>query len=295
MSQCLTPFLLKLQNIMVPCGRCPACLARRASGWSFRLMQEERYCSSAWFITLTYDNEHVPITENNFLTINKSHVQKFFRTLRRNHDKRYFNQETRRWNTVRDVQIKYFAVGEYGGRFKRPHYHAIVFNACVEKIQSAWVHGSVHYGYVSYASVGYCMKYMSKPAKVGKFKRDDRVKEFALQSKGLGLCYLTEAVKRWHRATTDRMYVNLDGNKKAAMPRYYKQKIWNKQEQEVIGKLTMERAYAREADRLRVHGNIPFREEAVRAAFCKAGIEFSEYDKEREYAKFKTNPDRRAA
>jgi hypothetical protein len=33
----------------------------------------------------------------------------------------------------------------------------------------------------------------------------------------------------WHLATDDRMYCNIEGNKKCSMPRYYKDKIFSDQ------------------------------------------------------------------
>lgn len=297
--QCFTPRYLRQHNIEVPCGYCPACVNRRASGWSFRLAQEERHSTSAYFVTLTYDNDHVPASKNNYLTLKKKHVQLYFKNLRKRHDTTKFHtsKNGRRVRvTVRNKHIKYFAVGEYGGKFSRPHYHAIIFNADVAKVAEAWVdskgqcRGSIHIGYVSYASIGYCMKYISKPAKVGKHKRDDRIKEFSLQSKGLGLCYLTEKVIKWHRATTDRMYVNLDQGKKAAMPRYYKERIWSKQEREVIGLLSLQRTTEKEVYKL-MRGEKPNERdwiEAVKASFRAKGIEYKldQDKKEKEYATF---------
>ena len=58
--------------------------------------------------------------------------------------------------------IKYYAVGEYGGQFKRPHYHLIMFNVQIDAILNAWQLGTVHIGYVSGSSVGYTLKYIRK-------------------------------------------------------------------------------------------------------------------------------------
>lgn len=160
----------------VPCGKCPECTARRVSGWSFRLMQEEKNSISAHFITLTYDTNHVHITPNGFMGLKKRDLQLFFKRLRKAHAKDL---------AFGGKRIKYYACGEYGGRTLRPHYHVILFNAKCELIQGAWQLGSVHYGKVSGASVGYTLKYISKPSKIPMHRNDDRLKEFALMSKGL--------------------------------------------------------------------------------------------------------------
>lgn len=177
---CLTPFVVKDANncsVPVPCGKCPPCLARRVSGWSFRLMQERNHSLTANFITLTYDTKHVPITRNGFMSLSKRDLQLFFKRLRK--------------ISVRSVRIKYYAVGEYGGRSFRPHYHLILFNADIRLIQQAWSIdgspiGSVHYGNddgVCEKSVGYALKYMTKRARIPLHQNDDRLPEFSLMSK----------------------------------------------------------------------------------------------------------------
>lgn len=193
----MTPFGVKDkktgETIPVPCGKCPDCRARRASGWSFRLMEETKHALSAHFITLTYGTSHAPITSNTYLSLSKTDLQKFFKRLRKAHDTRRSQIAQgliskvlhRPLDGERPVSIKYYAVGEYGGKFKRPHYHVIIFNAQVELIQSAWQLGQVHYGTVTPASVGYTLKYVSKGGIVPQHKNDDRQKEFALMSKDL--------------------------------------------------------------------------------------------------------------
>lgn len=128
---------------------------------------------SAQFITLTYDTKHVPITKNLFMSLRKRDVQLFMKRLRFMH------------GPLKDGQkpIKYYVAGEYGGRTLRPHYHIILFNADLKHIQSAWDLGQVHYGTVTDASVGYTLKYISKPGRIPLHRNDDRVPEFALMSK----------------------------------------------------------------------------------------------------------------
>lgn len=183
MPKCLQPFLVD-GSIPVPCGKCPPCLKRRASAWSFRLMQEDKICNSSQFITLTYDTDHVPLTEKGYMDLCKRDLQLYFKRLRKLQS-----------NSLRDgvysKPIKYYAVGEYGGRTFRPHYHIILFNCSIELIQEAWkldgkYLGTVHYGTVSGASVGYCLKYMTKPGRIPLHQNDDRQPEFSLMSKGLG-------------------------------------------------------------------------------------------------------------
>lgn len=205
----------------VPCtNKCPDCKARRAAWWSFRLMVEEKVCSSAYFITLTYDTEFVPITRNGFKTVTKRDPQLFFKKLRK----------------YNPVGIKYYLAAEYGSNTYRPHYHVILFNCSEKSIVQAWSQGNVWYGTVSGASVGYTLKYISKSSRIPLHINDDRVPEFGLMSKGLGKSYLTDAMLKWHTDDLyNRMYCNLTDGRKIAMPRYFRKKIYTEAELEEIG------------------------------------------------------------
>lgn len=269
---CMTPFARKdkMTNTCqaVPCGKCPDCKKRLVSGWSFRLMQEDKRSTSALFITLTYDTATVPITKNGFMELSKSHIQKFFKRLRKNHEG--LHSTLLRNGTRIDVQqpIKYFCVGEYGGRTMRPHYHIILFNASIELIHQAWgydkkilVYGEKEFkvryhqslGHIDYgndagvcgASIGYCLKYVMKPGKIPMHRNDDRQPEFRLMSKRLGENYLTWETCEWHlKKFLTGMYLTIEDGKKIAMPRYYKDKIYSEADRKQIGffaKLDMEK------------------------------------------------------
>lgn len=223
---CYTPYTLKerIDNrlVQVPCGRCAKCIQRRINGWLFRLMQEEKVCSSAHFITLTYDDEHLKGSEEGLPTLCKADLQKYWKRLRKLHP---------------DRKIKYFAVGEYGGTSTlRPHYHVILFNADEQQIIDAWSLdgksiGHIHFGNVTYASVTYSLSYMFKRNDTIKFKE----KEFGVMSKGLGRSYLTKNIRKWHKADIEeRVYINLDDGKRAAMPRYYRDKIYTDSEKKSL-------------------------------------------------------------
>lgn len=173
------------------------------------------------------------------MELKKKDLQDFFKRLRKASEK-----------IQSSVPIKYYACGEYGSKTKRPHYHIILFNAKVELIQTTWQKGEVHYGDVSGASIGYTLKYMSKPSKIPMHRNDDRQPEFSLMSKGLGENYLTNNMQNWHKKDLEnRMYVNLTDGKKIAMPRYYKDKLYTEDERKIIAhyqKYKMEKEYIKE-------------------------------------------------
>ena len=47
------------QNIYIPCGHCPECVAMRQNQLVQRVENEAKY-SYLYFCTLTYDNKHLP-------------------------------------------------------------------------------------------------------------------------------------------------------------------------------------------------------------------------------------------
>lgn len=216
---CVSPYYSQLKGNWVPfpCGRCPPCKKRRVDSWVFRLLQEDKVSSSAHFVTLSYDPEHVPLSPNGFMTLDKSEFPRYMKRLRK---------------LCPDSKLKYYACGEYGSKRRRPHYHAIVFNCPDESLFfEAWKLDGKHFGQVyigdcSGDSVAYCMKYIDK--RTDKMhSRDDRIPEFSLMSKGLGESYITPAIKRYHNANLDRNYLTVAGNHKIALPRYYRSRLFD--------------------------------------------------------------------
>lgn len=211
-------------------------------------MKEAERSRSAFFVTLTYDNDHVPVSRNGFLTLDCSRVingkyicsdvQLFLKRLR------YFNKDNKKW------PLKYYMCGEYGSESMRPHYHIILFNCELSNLLGPkyalqaeygnllldgkdefncekWPCGHITVGDFSQGSVGYTLKYISKDSQVGKFERDDRVREYSRMSKKLGDNYLKQDIKNYHLADAlNRMYCTTDEGVKLPMPRYYKEKIY---------------------------------------------------------------------
>lgn len=91
----------------VPCGQCIGCRIDRVRQWATRLVHESQFHAMKSFITLTYDDEHLPASES----LVKRDLQLFMKRLRKAHG----------------GKLRYFASGEYGGQFGRPHYHMILF------------------------------------------------------------------------------------------------------------------------------------------------------------------------
>lgn len=212
-------------DLLVPCGRCVPCKKRRVNDWVFRMKQEDKVSSSSFFITLTYDRKHVPITFNKFMTLQQKDFQNFMKRLRK----------------LTTNKLRYYAVGEYGEENKRPHYHIILFNLeDVDLIPKAWtcpiskkLIGNVHAGKVTGASISYTTKYIDKEKRIPQHKNDDRLKEFSNMSQGLGKSYLSPQIINYHKADLHRLYVCEPNGKKVALPRYYREKIYTERERTI--------------------------------------------------------------
>ncbi|UPW41064.1 replication initiator protein [Sigmofec virus UA08Rod_5645] len=106
---------------IVPCGKCVGCRMEYSRQWANRCMLELEYHDSAYFVTLTYDDYHVPQSyyadpdtgeAQVSLTLCKRDLQLFMKRLRARFS---------------DDNIRFFACGEYGPSTWRPHYHLIIF------------------------------------------------------------------------------------------------------------------------------------------------------------------------
>lgn len=97
-----------MEQIQLPCGQCIGCKLNRSVMWAARCSHEMQLHDENCFITLTYDDEHLPED----LSLEKQEFQKFLKRFRK---------------AIWPKKIRYFMAGEYGDSSWRPHYHAIIF------------------------------------------------------------------------------------------------------------------------------------------------------------------------
>lgn len=148
------------QKVTVPCGQCVGCRLERSRQWAIRCMHEASLYEDNCFITLTYNNENLP--EDGSLHV--EHFQRFMKRLR----KKY-----------KDKTIRFYHCGEYGEKFFRPHYHAILFNHdfsdkklfkkteeinlyTSEELEQLWPYGFNTIGDVTFESAAYTARYIMK-------------------------------------------------------------------------------------------------------------------------------------
>lgn len=197
--------------ILVPCGKCRACLAEFQSQWAFRLEQEALYGghASTLFVTLTYAQDSLPSD----LSVHKEEVQRYIHDLRQMIGYRYKDKK---------VKLKYFFCAEYGSKRGRPHYHALLFlsdSVDWSLIQRAWNKGIVDIRPFSSARAGYVAKYSVKQ---NNLDYEGRLPTFHLQSNGLGECFL--AGKSLDTLNGSLYWRNLSG-RRVKLPRYYLEKL----------------------------------------------------------------------
>lgn len=249
---CISPIQIKQKGIrhIVPCGRCVFCLEEKRNQWSFRLQKELRYSKTACFLTITYEEENLPLVDyygSVLPSLHKPDHQKFMKRLRKrqtqiDHKKGNFHYERKVSKSGLSYQsivydgdpIRYFMTGEYGSKMHRPHYHYILFNLYNEvlsKIEETWKGGFIKVGTVTDASIHYVTKYLI----TDHHHEDDdpRVKPFSEMSRnpGLGDCYLKDNYRLHKR----NLLMNVrDGNGYLhKIPKFYKDKIFNRFEKDL--------------------------------------------------------------
>ena len=163
--KCISPVYVRKVSQFVPCGKCGFCIKKAIDSWCLRLGHEMEVSSSAFFITLTYDNEHLPPGAE----LSKRDLQLFIKRLRKV-----------------NPGIRYFAVGEYGSERGRPHYHAVIFNLInLDLVTDSWCDQfGVPLGHVvgdraTMGRIRYMVEYMALPQ-----KDDGRQKAFRVMSRG---------------------------------------------------------------------------------------------------------------
>ena len=60
----------------VPCGKCEDCLKSKARGWAFRILKEASLYENNFFLTLTYDDDHLPYSKAGINTLVKDEISK---------------------------------------------------------------------------------------------------------------------------------------------------------------------------------------------------------------------------
>ena len=149
-----------LRSLTLPCGQCIGCRLERSRQWAVRCVHESQLYDFNSFVTLTYDDLHLP--PNNSLVYRD--FQLFMKRLRK--------------STAQS--IRFYMCGEYGDTFYRPHFHACLFNCFFHdrsflkslpsgsnlyrssQLESLWPQGFSSIGDVTFESAAYIARYIVK-------------------------------------------------------------------------------------------------------------------------------------
>lgn len=221
-------------SVELPCGKCIGCRLDRAKDWALRCHHESIGHLENAFITLTYDDHHLPEHKGRG-NLEKEHFQKFIRSLRKTSKKK----------------IRYYMCGEYGetcpkhnekkckecGSIHRPHYHALLFGYAfpdshlktvrngnkvyTSKILSKhWEHGSHEIGDVNFNTAAYTARYiLKKQTGPGAAVYKGRLPPYTQMSLRPGIG------KKWYEQNKSDLYPHdfavLPNGKETSVPRYY--------------------------------------------------------------------------
>lgn len=186
-----------------------------------RCMHEKRMHSESCFLTLTYDNAHLPAGG----TLVKRDLQLFMKRVRKQ-----FGEG-----------VRFFACGEYGDKTQRPHYHVLLLNKDFADrkpvttrsehpyytsvlLSKLWTDGGHTIGNVDFESAAYVARYCTKKISGPGAEKHygQREKEFLLMSRrpGIGTTYLQKYEREIY--AHDNVIVN---GVPSSIPRFYDTKF----------------------------------------------------------------------
>lgn len=212
--------------ISVPCGMCSECVRSRALNWSFRLVNEAKYHSNNYCITFTYDDDNLPLNGS----LVKDEISRFNKKL-----KMYLKRNGY------DSTFRFFGCGEYGDKYKRPHYHVIYFGlplfdlvfTCVKNgviyfdspfIRHVWNKGHISISEFSERAATYVSSYVNK--KIGKLHIDDNtIPPFTIMSRNPGIGSQVLADKKFLDKIDSKDYKFFENGFAFNLSRYYIDKL----------------------------------------------------------------------
>lgn len=141
------------------CRNCIGCRQDRARAWALRCVHESLLHERNCFVTLTYDDEHLP----NDGGLDVRHWQLFAKRLRK-----------------AIGPFRFYHCGEYGEKTRRPHYHALLFGQDLagdwmllrhqngsdvytsRLLQQTWGLGEASIDHLNYSTAEYVTRYCMK-------------------------------------------------------------------------------------------------------------------------------------
>ena len=248
--------------IEIPCGSCQVCKANQAKKKAERSMLEANTWKNNEVINLTYNDENLPYNEKydeqtdkvvKIPTLKYKDVQDFKKRLLKHWKSKY-----------KESGIRFICAAEYGDKYKRPHYHLIMFNFEAhdkkffgytkkgskewgsEEIAKIWGKGNITIGEatpntIMYVS-NYCLKKFKGKAAKGIY-RDLGVEPECVRSsnrKGLGAMYCEEHLEQYKKY--GEFYVGSDkGPIRVGANQYFDKLLSDKYGDELLEKIKAKR------------------------------------------------------
>ena len=208
----------------IPCRKCWACQLNYSAEWATRIMLEAKKTPGCnFFVTLTYDDLHLPIAENIETetevyendgtwngTLNEPDMVRFLNSLRKSYERQGYKG------------IKYFYCGEYGETTGRPHYHIILLHCPIDirqfydchvdtnykahwkshQLEKYWQEGILDVSELEWSCAAYVARYCTKKITFDRDKsiyyKQGKMPEFIRMSKGIGF--------EWYQEHKDEIY-----------------------------------------------------------------------------------------
>lgn len=203
-------------DIELPCGQCIGCRLRRAGEWQARCKHEALYWDKASFLTLTYEEEHLPADGG-----------------LRHRDFALFMKRVRRMHNPR---VRFFMCGEYGSENGRPHYHCVLFGEDFRpwkwvgrsgsgkdfytnvRLSELWKLGRVTVQPCCGETIGYCTRYIVDKVTGDRAEAHygGKKPEYCVASQGLGMRYYAQ----YGETVATQDFVVVDSQERV-LPRYY--------------------------------------------------------------------------
>lgn len=239
--------------MLIPCGQCIGCRIRQREDWTTRIELEARDYpkEEVWFITLTYDDDHVP-----GMIVKTGEVMRKVQYTWKPGEERPSSVQILLYEDIQKFlkrlrkayrgKLRYFVAGEYGEQTARPHYHMILYGWRPTDLENLYkIHHNGYYtskwlvdlwgmGQVQIAQAvpetyryvaGYVTKKMYEidGKKANEYYEVGQTKPFACMSlkPGLGDHYYQE-----HKAEIwQQGYIQCTNGKQAQIPRYYEKQM----------------------------------------------------------------------
>lgn len=254
------------QNLMkVPCGKCIGCKFDYTKQWSDRMIMElADNDGKGIFVTLTYNNDHVPfaVDENGLpvsFSLQKRDFQLFMKRLRKRFP---------------DKSIRFFACGEYGGHTLRPHYHAIIYGLTLSDFPDLYVHGMNELNQlyfvsslftniwsngftllsdVSYKTCAYVARYNVKKAYGDNIKPNDLAEDsFVLMSRRPGIASRFYDSNPDFFDTMSAYFADSNGSVRVSCPSYFLHKLSIDNPEKYVNILRERRQLSKDRELLRL-------------------------------------------